>query len=545
MTVVFVVASTRAASAYTIESPLSSGCHEKITTEALRDVRRDMATAAPLPVTADQHALVEDLQFLPAADMKDLGGATLLIGVRDNDLKGRGSTELSQLAEVHGNPEAQREHCLRNPEDLEPGGSAQALVQCRAFILEKVAAALDGLNADGTVDLAKVTTLPVTLSVRGRVNAVLPTFYVHMGQAIHTVEDSFTHTYRTSDGSKVTVVLNWLGVVSGKLVEARDGPPHLAGLDRCDDPDETRKTRRELATAAAAGILRSALDPAISKAQKLAEVDAILSQNLGYEAGCTADNQWCSAPEANDKSNGRGCRAQGGSGFAALVAMLLSLVTRLRAKARRVAVVAACAIGFLGASSAQAETVDPASPPTASEVAASPSADYKMAYGVYGAFSGAFDKPALAAEIGFRLRVTRHWAFGVDAEWNPWIALSGRPIRAGAINVYGTAILRIPLWRESFNLRTTANIGASYLLSSLYGAPSGSVGLYLGVSPLGVEWKVSSFTYLILNPLNLAVPIPQLPGVPFLYPQYRITLGIEFSTAESIGKPTVGETLKP
>ena len=100
-------------------------------------------------------------------------------------------------------------------------------------------------------------------------------------------------------------------------------------------------------------------------------------------------------------------------------------------------------------------------------------------------------------------------------------------MRAGAFNAYGTVILRLPLAYEQFNLRTTANLGVSYLLIDLYGVPQGSTGLYAGVSPVGIEWKMSRLFFLIINPLNIAVPAPQLTGIPFSYPQYRATVGLE------------------
>ena len=120
----------------------------------------------PFPRTETSVALIDDLEFMPANDMTDLGGATLLVGVRDNDLKGRDSNDLSQLALVHGDPAAQREHCLRNAHEKEPGGSATAVLDCRAFIRERIAQALDGLDATGTPDLAKRTSLPLYLSLR-------------------------------------------------------------------------------------------------------------------------------------------------------------------------------------------------------------------------------------------------------------------------------------------------------------------------------------------------------------------------------------------
>jgi hypothetical protein len=157
-----------------------------------------------------------------------------------------------------------------------------------------------------------------------------------------------------------------------------------------------------------------------------------------------------------------------------------------------------------------------------------PSEPFRTAFGGYLGSSGSFDHGAVAAAIGARLRWNRHWTFGLDAEWNPWIAVSGgRAVRAGAFNGYGAVILRIPLAYEKVNLRITANAGMSRLLIDLYGAPKGSTGIYLGFSPLGLEWKMSRIFYLILNPLNIAVPAPQLKGVPFSYSQYRITLGLE------------------
>jgi hypothetical protein len=152
----------------------------------------------------------------------------------------------------------------------------------------------------------------------------------------------------------------------------------------------------------------------------------------------------------------------------------------------------------------------------------------QTAFGAYLGGSGSFNYKALATTLGARLRVSRHWTFGLDAEWNPWIAVNGTTtLRAGAFNSYGTVILRLPLAYEQFNLRTTANLGVSYLLIDLYGVPKGSTGLYAGLSPLALEWKVSRLFFVIVNPLNIAVPAPQLTGVPFSYPQYRATIGIE------------------
>jgi len=150
-----------------------------------------------------------------------------------------------------------------------------------------------------------------------------------------------------------------------------------------------------------------------------------------------------------------------------------------------------------------------------------------MAWGAFLGGSASISNPALAGAAGLRLRVSRSWAFGLDGEWNPWLALNGTTFHAGSINVYGTAIVRLPLAYENFNLRSTLSLGTSYLVSNLYGAPTGSIGLYGGFNFLGAEWKLSRAFYVIINPLGFAVPAPQLKGVPLFYPQYRFTLGLE------------------
>jgi hypothetical protein len=76
-------------------------------------------------------------------------------------------------------------------------------------------------------------------------------------------------------------------------------------------------------------------------------------------------------------------------------------------------------------------------------------------------------------------------------------------------------------------LRTTVNLGTSYLLIDLYGAPKGSIGLYGAIYPLGLEWKLSRVFILVINPLGIALPVPQLQGVPLTYPQYRFSIGLE------------------
>jgi hypothetical protein len=530
------------ANAFTISSPLSQGCHEAITSQALRGVRMDVPNAAPLALTANEQALVDDVQFVPDPDMKDLGGITLLVSVRDNDLKGRNSADLTQLAEVHGDPNNQAEHCLRAANETEPGGSEAAVADCRAFILGRISQALDGLDATGMPDSSQRTALTLHLSLRGQMDALLPTYYVRMGQAIHAIQDSFSHTYRTPDGMKITVVLNWLALVKGSLVESRDGPAHRAALDVCTDPDPLRATRHALATDASAAVLRATLDPNATRDQKMTTVGGILDKYMSFSPGCTFDNQWCQAPESQYQNSATGCGVAGTGSVVAPIFALLAAATL--ARRRKWGLMA----GLLVAGSALAQSTAPAAgetnthapPPPVTRAVAEPGPrdPSEMAWGAYAGVSGSVDNAAVAGTLGVRLRASRHWMFGLSGEWNPWIALNGTPIRAGVINAYGSAILRYPLAYENFNLRTTGSLGASYLLTALYGAQSGSIGLYGELSPLGLEWKVSKVFFLIINPLNFALPVPQLRGVPLTYPQYRFSVGLEISLTDLFsGRP--------
>jgi MYXO-CTERM domain-containing protein len=387
----------------------------------------------------------------------------------------------------------------------------------------------------------------VHLSLRGDVDASLPTFYVRIGQAIHGLEDSFTHAYRTPDGMAITVALNWVDKANGTHDEARDGPAHASKMDVCDDPDELRARNRRLATEASAALLRAALDTRQTRGEKMATVEGILDRYVGYSPGCTFGNGWCNAPEAlyvDPGSTVLGC-SSGGAGLLAVLGALLAFgfTRRRRPRTASAAVVLLAAAAALTAGAARAEdppaveaapkaevAADPHVPPPPTTVPVpepGPEDPSQMAWGGYLGLSGSVDKPAAAIQLGVRLRLSTHWTVGWDVEANPWISTTGETlVRAGTLNTFGTVILRFPLAYENFNLRTTVNLGISYLLIDLYGAPKGSVGLYAAIYPLGLEWKLSRVFLLIINPLGIAVPMPQLKGIPFTYPQYRFSIGL-------------------
>lgn len=55
--------------------------------------------------------------------------------------------------------------------------------------------------------------------------------------------------------------------------------------------------------------------------------------------------------------------------------------------------------------------------------------------------------------------------------------------------------------------------------------------LFFGVTPLGLDVRLSRTVLLVLNPGHIAVPAPHLEGLPFAYVQYRFTVGVQLGAS--------------
>src|SRR5215813_13534882 len=100
------------ARAFTVESPETRECHERMTLVARELAGWPDGAQAPPASPADE-LLADDLPF----DIDDLPGPAsdpwsiaLLVGVRDNDLAGLETFDLAGLAAVHADPLRQSEH---------------------------------------------------------------------------------------------------------------------------------------------------------------------------------------------------------------------------------------------------------------------------------------------------------------------------------------------------------------------------------------------------------------------------------------------------
>ncbi|HTJ43489.1 MAG TPA: hypothetical protein VL463_15400 [Kofleriaceae bacterium] len=550
------LAAPRAAHAWSIGSPIDEvGCHEPITSEAFRQARAMVATAPVLVPTRDEAALFADVEFLPDADMRsDLAGMSLLLGMRDNDVKDNDPLDALDIVSLQGDPKTQEEHCIRGAADDFADGERRSLESCRAFIVRRATEALDGLAADGTVDPSVRVQLTFYTGIRGRVSPSLPLFYVRIGQALHAIEDGFPHTYRTADGMRVTTVLNWIDFVGTDFQPPRDGPPHRVELDHCGNQDPTVQRNVRLATQAARDLLIAALDPSLSRDAKIARFTAITDTYLTFQDGCSADNDWCSPPEASvqDPSGPTGCSAAG-AGSSWLCAALIAVVI---ARRRRGLAIEIGLVFSIVAASAIARADDPPQPPAPVPVALpvnpnstvtepgrdvkTPTADEieqvredkklgtRWGFAISAGLS--VDRLAGVATIAGRWRLNEKWLFGVDLGWNPWITTAPRRMTDGVFTAAATVIRRYPMRFDRVNLRTSVHVGTSTLLFDLYGAPKYSTGPYAAVSLLGIDYDLGGSVRLVIDPAEIAVPVPEVGQLPLWYEQFRFMIGVQYGS---------------
>ncbi len=508
----------RLAHAFSIQVLGEGGCHEPITFDALRILRETYPEAAAVAPAGDDEALIRDAPFEIPDDMRDIGAVSFVMGVRENDLRGVTPFDLSRMAAIHGQDKHMPEHCIRKSVDDEPDGTEAAMANCRTFLLEKVAAAIDGLGSTGAPAHDHREAASIYLDYQGLTEVSLPVFWFNLGQAAHALEDSQTHTYRAPTG-EVTASLNFVDLVEKDYTEEKDGPSHLSAMDQCEG-DAYREARADAARDAVVKVAETMFYPGTDARGKLDAAARVIDEELAFLPGCDASNDWCDARERTYAP--KGCAtAPGGSLAAVGLAALLGLGFRrkptqgLRRKPRLGLRVPAALVGLLLTGSAQA-----GSKVELAEL--SP-------LGIEVAGTAAVDRSALAASAGVRHRLGEKWMVGGDVAWNPWFSLTTMSARPGCLNVYGTIKRVFPMKSDRVYVTIGANVGASVLLFDLSGAEAGSVGPYLGLSLLGVEWRANQLGYLVFEP-NISIPVPSLKGTPVAYYQYGVRVGMRWGS---------------
>jgi hypothetical protein len=244
-------------------------------------------------------------------------------------------------------------------------------------------------------------------------------------------------------------------------------------------------------------MLRDDLD----SAARLKLASAVVASALRSEQGCTFDNEYC---EANELDEDVGCSA--GRRYAAsgvwVVIIALAFV-RLR---RWAAMLVVALVIFTG----------------------SPASADEGRFGTQLGIAGSMDNEAAAISAGLRYRANDYLTVGMDVEYNPWFSIDSGRMEHGSLNAYGTAIYHHKTFGK-WDLRSTVKLGASVMLFDMVGVDKGSKGIFVGASLLGLAVPLSEQLKLIIDPMEIAMPIPQVKGFPFYYRQYRFSTALQWS----------------
>jgi hypothetical protein len=359
----------------------------------------------------------------------------------------------------------------------------------------------------GPPDLDATESVLVALAFRGPIHVDLRRYPFHLGRALHALEDSFSHSFRTADELDVDSVLNYVDwAIGGNYVPARDGYHHIAALDRCTDAEPAQQARVTKATEAATALI-GAMAQTGEPAERLSRAQAVLDTYLTLHPGCDATNQWCDAPELREDTGSCTTIPPGRSAPVPLALLVVGGMAVVAGRRRVCSPIALVAWVLLQA--------------------AGPGVAHAQSWSLAGDVSVSADHGALAGSLGVRRRLSSHFVVGADAEYNPWFSIDAGRFAAGAFNAYGTLV---GVWTRlgSTDLQSTLHVGVSVLLFDLVGANAGATGLYFGIAPLGVTLHADRRLRFMVNPLELSVPAPQLAGVPYYYRQYRATAGLEW-----------------
>jgi hypothetical protein len=423
------------------------------------------------------------------------------MGVRNNDVGGYQVGQLTELASIHENPYTQNEHCLRSPSQDGQTGDLEALADCRAFIQSELAIAL----GDGsTAALQTMETQTVGLSYSTNKLSV-SRYAFHLGRAMHALEDSFAHTYRSDDMVYVRNVVNYIDLVdSPSYSPQRDGFPHRSDLDYCEKPSD--RARADAASSAAAA-LAAALP---GGGDATGRIDAVLDRWLTYDPACNASDSPCAPPASLGCSSAPSSSHLMGLGFL----FLLGAWTLRRSKRTVLSAGLLCTMLLVGSSARADEAAD---------------LEFRKAHPWFITASGGFsvDQGGLHVGVGAARRFNDAFRLGIRAEYNPWFDLGTARISPGSANVFLTGTWS---WfrARGFTLSSSLSLGMSVLLFELVGGPAGSVGPYLGLCPIAVTIPLNQRMGLNLG-TEVGVARPDLSGVPIVSRQYRFTVTWEYA----------------
>lgn len=481
---------------FSVGTVATTGCHERITLDGLR-----AAGAVPdfAHVTAADRTLLQALPFTVEGSW-DRATLALLIGIRDNDFHGVAAADFAGLSEVHFSPALQHEHCLRSTREDGAAAAREALARCRAFIvgeLRRAAYAAPGVTERAVVALTDETT-----------EVELPASSLHLGRALHALQDSFAHSMRSDDLATVRSVFNYVDPnVGAGYSSARDGQVHLSEYDGCEGG--AAGGRAAAATRASAEVISALENSSASPEARLVEAELALDRVWHYTPACEDGAAWCASADAmlaQTLAPTSGCSSGAGAPLCALA--LLSLLAVRRSPRR--------GLLALGVVAAVAAFPTAARADEASALRLRPSTSLGLSV----------DRGAGVLAVGLRLPLPGRFELFTDVELNPWFDLLAGKLTWGALNAALGASLR---WATvgAVELRTGVGVGFSLLLHDTVSAQAGAVGPFVELSVINVLFQGPGSSRFELRP-DAVLTIPSLRGIPLVYHQYRMVLTLRF-----------------
>ena len=521
------------ASAWQIEDPIHKNCHERISRAALSQTGY---VQEPPALTGNDASLHDNVEFNASRYDANIYALSLIIGVRNADTHGGQDFSFGNNANAANADDDQRAHCLRTKGQDGAAGDAAAVADCRSWIESLYWLSLSSLDDGGKVSADDRTYVSVATEFQGPVSYPVSQLYYFAGRAMHAVQDSFTHTFRSPDGHAIRHVFNWSEQVSCTLDEARDGHGHETVLDECENGDPSEAERFDLATQASTDLLSAITTPG-PRAERAERIADFLETWMSYEPGCGLDNAYCQNPvfdwlSHSDRSDKNicdgplGCEAASASTAAPATerglllggALLLGAFALRRRRRLSLAVVVSALFALPRVAHAEEEAIDTPSAPEPHKVGG-PRVEARASLSI--------DNPAYAFGVA-GLYGFKHADVGVFAELNPWYSIERRRMNLGATNFGVLGHYLHPL-RHDLVLRFGLGLGVSVLNADMLGVNAGNRGIYLNIRAMGLIWEFADGVALTADPLDLALPAPALVGWPILFTQYRTSLGLQFA----------------
>lgn len=111
-------------------------------------------------------------------------------------------------------------------------------------------------------------------------------------------------------------------------------------------------------------------------------------------------------------------------------------------------------------------------------------------------------------------------------DYNPFLSFDrGLDASAGVLNIAPVGGLHFQITRW-LSLRFEVRAGLSVLLFDTPGYEAGTVGLYAGARLLGLDIRLTDSLSLMIDPVDISLPVFEIKKLPFYYKQWRVAAGL-------------------